>query len=79
MQIALERVGWRKARERTRSDVDGQMDASWEWWEREGSGAKEIETPKGSVSILVSEVERSGGKQRQPPGKALVYSPAPRP
>lgn len=55
------------------------MDASWEWCEQEGNGAKEIEPPKGSVSMLVSEVERSGGRQRQPPGKAPVYSPALRP
>lgn len=37
------------------------------------------ETPKGSASILVSEVERSGGRQWQPPREDPVYSPALRP
>lgn len=49
--------------------------------EQEGIGAKERETPKGSASVLVSEVEeRSGERQWQPPGEeAPVYSPALRP
>lgn len=46
---------------------------------REGDGAKERGTPKGSASVLVSEVERSGGRPWQPPGEAPVYSPALRP
>lgn len=47
--------------------------------EQEGDGTKERETPKGSASVLVSEVERSGVRQWQPPGEAPVYSPALRP
>lgn len=46
---------------------------------RVGDGAKERGTPKGSASVLVSEVKRSGGRLWQPPGEPPVYSPALRP
>ncbi|KAK2835428.1 hypothetical protein Q5P01_015912 [Channa striata] len=62
--LCQERVGWRKARERERDGGVTWMDGSWGCCD---------------VSIFVSEVVRSGGRQWQPPGKALVYSPALRP
>lgn len=49
------------------------MDGCW------GCCEHERQTPKGSVSVSVSEVVRSGGRQRQPPGKASVCCPALRP
>lgn len=47
--------------------------------ERERETEQMRETPKGSGSILVSEVESGGGRQWQPPGEAAVYSPELRP
>lgn len=74
LQQALEK---RRGSDGGKEEREGEMTwlyASWGWCEQE-----EREAPKGSVSILVSEVERSGGRQWQPPGKAPVYSPALRP